>query len=173
MKTLIIALVASLIFSQPGVADDKKHPEIRIRDVIALRDALVAVTTGHDKIIGQNTSSATVAHGQLYDIDNNARWALNDNIQALTPMLSSVDKTVKEMRTGVLTANGGLPIPDKAEDQTKGQKLLLQKFTEEVNGLLDQTRELPTLAHVKRADFKEPIPSEIIVPMQQAGILDP
>ena len=169
MKGLFTTVFLCLVLCQSASADDKKPTPVKISDVIMLRNALIAATGGHDKIVGQNT----IAHNQLYDIDNNARWAMNDDIQILTPLITAIDKTIQEIRTKALAANNGAPIPDKVDEQTSAQKILVQKFNEDYVALLNQTRELPALTHIKRADFKEPLPSEIIVPLQQAGIIDP
>ncbi len=173
-----IATLAALVIAGPlAAAQVSEYPppakteSITVAKAIALRNALVAATGLHDKIVGQGASQA--AARVMYEIDSTARWALNDDINALTSMLGGVDKTLNEMRAQMITNNGGVPLPDKAEDQSVAQKKLLQKFNDDFQALMNTSRDVAVLFHVRRGDFKEPLPGEIIAPMQQAGIIDP
>jgi hypothetical protein len=175
---VVIVLALALFFAIPAQAQDQKvqQPQsgaaMKVGDAIALRNALMAATGGHDKIVGQGTSTQTVAHAQLYDIDNNARWAMNDDIVALNTVLDGIDLTVKQLRDDVVKHNGDAPFPAKDSDWTLQQQRLMKKFNDDYAALMASTRDFPALTHVKRGDFHEPLPGEAIVPMEQAGIID-
>lgn len=171
MKSFASMLLLAALLS-PAHADDKKTAPMKVGDAIALRNALMVAVGGHDKIVGQGTSTQSVAHAQLYDIDRNARWNMNDDIIALNTVLIGVDADVKQMRDAAVKANGDAPFPDETKDQTPAQRMLMKKFNDDYAALMNTGRDFPALAHVKRDDFKEAMPGEVIVPMEQAGLID-
>jgi hypothetical protein len=168
IATLCSPLSAAQVSSTPP---DAKTESIVISKAITLRNALVIVTGPHEKVVGQGASQSIAR--VLYEIDATARWALNDDLNALNAMLGGVDKTLNEMRQKLITDNGGVPLPEKAEDQTVEQKRLLQKFNDDYLELTSSTREVAALFHVRRSDFKEPIQGDAMSIMLQAGIIDP
>lgn len=177
MKVLIAALAALTIAGPLAAAQVSENPPpaktetITVGKAIALRNALINATGYHDKVVGQGASQSMAR--VMYDIESTARWALNDDINALTPMLIGIDKTLNEMRAKLVADNGGTPLPDKADDQTLDQRKLLQKFNDDFQALQNSSRDVPALFHVRRGDFKEPLPGEVITAMLQAGIIDP